>query len=247
MSEIEPNKNEEPLSRPTRSRFNFSNTHFEVPSQEAVEKHEPKSHEGRHHQKIHHAVKSGPLIFNVAQLLRDHEGATRDHEYAQDQLHLSDPLDEEDTSRDITHIKGHIRFTKVRHEILAKGSGSAEITLNCVRCLNDYLQPLDYEIEEVFQPSIDIITGVPAKLEVPEAEADLKIDSNHLLDLGEAIRQQVLVSLPMQPLCRADCPGLYQYLDKVNEDYEEPQAEVEEVDPPADPRWATLSKLKVED
>jgi uncharacterized protein len=243
MSEIEHNKNEEPLPRSTRSRFNFSNTHFD---QEFSDKHEQRK--PLHRNRIRHVEKSGPLIFNVAQLLRDHDGATRDYDYAQDQLHLNDPLedDEESTRNEATNIKGHVRFTKVRHEILTQGPGSADVTLNCVRCLNDYQQHLDYIVEEVFQPTIDLITGLPPKLDAPEDEADLKIDSNHLLDLGEAIRQQILVSLPMQPICREDCPGLYEYLDKVNADFEEAVAEVEEDDQPADPRWTALSKLKLD-
>jgi uncharacterized protein len=251
MSEIEHNKNEGPSSRPTRSRFNFSNAHFDVSDEKLPDKHEQSSdRRPSHRNRIRHVEKSGPLIFNVAQLLRDHDGATRDYDYAQDQLHLNDPLEDEEeaTSSEATNIKGHIRFTKVRHEVLTQGPGSADVTLNCVRCLNDYQQHLDYTVEEVFQPTIDLITGLPPKLDAPEDEADLKIDSNHLLDLGEAIRQQILVSVPMQPICREDCPGLYEYLDKINADFEEAvaEAETEEDELPADPRWTALSKLKLD-
>jgi uncharacterized protein len=42
-----------------------------------------------------------------------------------------------------------------------------------------------------------------------QAESDeLVIHDNHLLDLTEVIRQDLLTQLPFQPLCSEDCPGL---------------------------------------
>jgi uncharacterized protein len=71
----------------------------------------------------------------------------------------------------------------------------------------------------------------------------LIIDDNHLLDLGEAIRQQILVSLPMYPVCGDDCPGLYQELERVNSDVVEEEAAEEEVPEAIDKRWAALKNL----
>lgn len=247
MSEIDPNNNAEPSPRPARSRFNFSNARF-VPASPAPQPEIERSPRSSKPRRVHHEEKSGPLIFNVAQLLRDHEGATRDYDYEQDHLHLNDAVDEDIDATDATGIHGHVRLTRVRHDILAQGPGQAEVVLNCVRCLRDYQQHVDYEVEEVFRPSIDVVTGLPVSTEAPEDEADLKIDSNHLIDLGEAIRQQILVSLPMQPICGDDCPGLYEYLDEINRDADQTEDAPDAEDaPPADPRWAALSKLKLED
>jgi uncharacterized protein len=243
MSELEHNNNAGP--RPARSRFNFSNTRFTPATSEVNHEHTVRREKPRHNPR---QDKDGPLIFNVAQLLRDHEGATREYDYEQDRLHLNDELDEDIPESDATNISGHVRFMHVRHDVLAQGPGEADVVLNCVRCLNDFEQHIEYELEEVFRPSIDVITGLAVTPEEPEDEADLKIDANHLIDLGEAIRQQILVSLPMQPLCGPDCPGLYQYLDEINRDSDqtedEPEADEEETIP-ADPRWGALSKLKL--
>lgn len=246
MSEIEHNKGE-PSPRPARSRFNFNNARFDTATPAPDPEVEPRPRRERV-RRVHLEEKSGPLIFNVAQLLRDHEGATRDYDYAQDHLHLNDPVEDVAEATEATDLRGHVRLTRVRHDILAQGPGQAEVVLNCVRCLKDYQQHVDYEVEDLFRPSIDVETGLPVSSELPEEEADLKIDANHLIDLGEAIRQQILVSLPMQPLCGDDCPGLYEYLDEVNRDFDQPEGEPDDDHPaPADPRWSALSKLKLED
>ncbi len=255
MNETGQNKNNEALPRPARSRFNFSNNRLDSapiapvarPEPEAEFESESEQEQGRvrkRYPRLHHVVKSGPLIFNVAQLLRDHEGATRDYDYAQDQLHLNEPIGDEVAGTEATAIKGHVRLTRVRHDVLAQGPGEADVILNCVRCLNDFSQHVNYEVEEVFHPSIDVVTGLPVAPEAPEDQADLKIDANHLIDMGEAIRQQILVSLPWNPICGDDCPGLYEYLDRANEDV--PEAEEADASIP-DPRWAGLSRIKLDE
>ncbi len=94
-------------------------------------------------------------------------------------------------------------------------------------------------------PSIDVNTGLPFTPEGEEEDlTELKIDANHLIDLGEAIRQQILVSIPMYPVCGDDCPGLFQYLDKLNEDFPASPEETLEEETPVDPRWSALKKIK---
>jgi len=263
MSDIDQDQNP---ARPPRSRFNFSNSRFVSPAPEPEFTPAPVSNSGdsvnterrerTRRVRLRHKQKSGPLIFNVAQLLLDVEGATRQYDYAQEHLHLNDPVGEDIAGTEATDIKGHIRLMRVRHDVLAQGPGEAEVILNCVRCLKDYLQHIDYEVEEVFTPSIDVVTGMPVEDDdIGDGQADLKIDANHLIDLGEAIRQQILVDIPMQPLCGDDCPGLYEFLAEVNQDWEEPEADnqneeddaaEEPTDLTADPRWAALTKLKLE-
>jgi uncharacterized protein len=247
----QPTKNSSISPRP--SRFNFSNnrlaprlpeepTHREhLHTPEAVSPAQPHL-TGRKHQ---HTEKTGPLIFNLATLLRDFEGAHRDYEFEQDVLHMA--LEEGEKPAEARDIKGHVRFTKVRGTILAQGQAEADLTLECVRCLNDFDYHIEIELEEIFRPLIDVTTGYPIKAETLEEESDLKLDANHLLNLGEAIRQQILVSLPINPLCGEDCPGLYNQLDRVNQVESAPEKVEQAGEAPepeiVDERWAALSKL----
>lgn len=256
MKNEENNQPAKNINLPARStRFNFSNnrlTPTPVASKETAHKEHAHTPEpvlpaqphltGRKHQ---HTEKTGPLIFNLATLLRDFEGAHRDYDFEQDVLHMAQ--EEGEKPAEATNISGHIRFTKIRGAVLAKGQAEADVVLECVRCLNDFDYHVEIEIEEVFRPMIDVTTGYPVKAETLEEETDLKLDANHLLNLGEAIRQQILVSLPINPLCGEDCPGLYNELDRINQSESEPEEaeEAKEVESEiVDKRWAALLKLR---
>ena len=59
---------------------------------------------------------------------------------------------------------------------------------------------------ERFYPTLDVVTGVA----LPPIEEDevFPINEHHEVDLTEAIRQNVLLALPMVTLCNPDCAGL---------------------------------------
>jgi uncharacterized protein len=144
-----------------------------------------------------------------------------------------------------TNINGHVRLTRVAHDILAQGAFEVDSVVNCVRCLNDFSTHINFELEDIYRPSIDVITGLPVEDDTDPDNEKLVIDENHLLDLGEALRQQILVSLPMFPVCGDDCPGLYQELQRINADTE--PEEVEESSQPVDKRWAALKNLHLDE
>lgn len=138
------------------------------------------------------------LQFNLALLLRSPIGTTQDLEIAEE-VFWADELE-------VRHLHGRILVTRLRENLLLQGQLQAEVTLECARCLESYLQPLRMEIELQFQPSVAILTG--EMLPLPEDDSIYLLDGHHVLDLHEAIREQVLLNLPMRPLCRSDCAGL---------------------------------------
>jgi uncharacterized protein len=82
------------------------------------------------------------------------------------------------------------------------------VLLECVRCLEPYDEPFNVEVEQLYRPVIDVRGGEPIEYDAADAEVEaLPIDSSHELDLSEALRQGVLVELPMRPVCGDDCAG----------------------------------------
>jgi uncharacterized protein len=81
------------------------------------------------------------------------------------------------------------------------------LELSCTRCLKDFEQPMHVTFAERFYPTVDVVTGVPLP---PNDEGDdaFPIDEHHQLDLTEAVRQAVLLAIPMVTLCKEDCAGL---------------------------------------
>src|SRR6186713_2737967 len=72
--------------------------------------------------------------------------------------------------------------------------------------LNPSQQPVDLHLRDEFHSKIEVTTGAP--LPKPDDEDPFFIDDNHLLDVGELIREYALLELPMQTFCRPDCKGL---------------------------------------
>jgi uncharacterized protein len=136
------------------------------------------------------------LKINVAGLLKASVGTAKDYE-VDDTAEIDGPS---------VAVTGAIRLTRTDRGLLAQGTLKTVLSLNCSRCLTDFVCPLTFSIEEIYYPSIDIITGAPVSK--PEDPGTFTIDEHNVLDLTEAVRQYALLTAPMKPLCRTDCAGL---------------------------------------
>lgn len=139
------------------------------------------------------------MEFNVSHLLKNPVGTTREYELEPAGLELDD-----ETAARIR--AGHVRFDRTNIGILARGRADATVSLSCARCLDPIEEPVEVELTEEFEPTVDVSTGRP--LPAPENELVFPIDQRHILDLSEALRQNLLAALPIAPLCREDCAGL---------------------------------------
>jgi uncharacterized protein len=139
------------------------------------------------------------LQFNVAQLLKGGIGETRAYDFQSDE-----PLSLDDIVA--TEVRGRVKFTLTNYGIVAGIEASALLDLTCARCLEPFRFPAAIRFEEEYQPVIDIATGLPS--ETPKSDGSFGISPTHTIDLGEAIRQHLLLAVEMIPLCRPDCKGL---------------------------------------
>jgi uncharacterized protein len=139
--------------------------------------------------------------FNVAGLLREPPGTYRDY-HLRDQyvalgpdVELAGPIDLD------------LRLQRTNRGILVTGSASAPLRRTCARCLDAFVDDVTVSIEEEFLPSVDPESGAP--LAAPEDdEQALTIDAHHEVVIDEVLHDELLLSEPMLPLCRPDCPGL---------------------------------------
>ena len=145
---------------------------------------------------------------NVASLLLEPEGSHREVRLALSEF----SLDPELSAR---NVEASFRLTRLQAHILVSGTASGTVQLECARCLAEYQQPFTTTFAEQFRQSVDV-RGEDGMLadrrpEPEELEDDddpgFVIDEGHDLNFGEALRQWVLLSLPMQPSCGEMCPG----------------------------------------
>ena len=169
------------------------------------------------------------MKFNVASLLKEHTGASREHA-------LDEDVNIDGAAR---HVTGHARFDRTPDGILARVRVHGSEQGECSRCLKPLAVPVDVTFEEEFLPIVDVDTG--ARIEPPEGQEDAyRIDARHMLDLAEPVRQYWSMALPMAPLCEEGCAGICPVCGK-DRSSSGHDCTGEQVDS----RWSELSKLKL--
>ncbi len=131
------------------------------------------------------------MRFNVAQLLKEPAGSSRSYQ-----------IKEQVGEDDINLIKGNAVLIHTNRGILVKGKMNACVKVICSRCL----KPIDCEVNFNFEEE-----ALPVSSEglcPADRYNSLIIDETHTIDLSEAIRQYVWLTVPAKPLCRLDCAGI---------------------------------------
>jgi len=142
-------------------------------------------------------MKREPLeaLINVTQLLKEPVGSSQSHD-------ISGTIGEEVEG----FVEGKAKLIRISRGVLVQCKLTAEVKLICSRCLDTFLCPISFTAEEAFLPISDVSDD--SALSLPEQSEEFTIDDKNILDLGELIRQYVLLNLPMKPLCCPDCPGM---------------------------------------
>lgn len=135
-------------------------------------------------------------------------------------------------------------------DIVVKGGGKLAVAADCRRCLDpvDLTVPVDFQLDFVHEDRLrDLVPAARDDDEEAEVagsfagdEADQIPYTGKELDLGPALREQLLLALPMDALCRDDCKGLCQICGKnLNADPCSCDRHI------PDPRWAGLKNIKL--
>jgi len=115
---------------------------------------------------------------------------------------------------------------------------SGEFSQLCARCLEPVAQPLAGEFDLIFRPEgVDAEAG---ERSITEDETEIGYYEESGLLLEDAVREQVLLTLPARSLCREDCKGLCPHCGNNRN-----LAACECAEKPMDPRMAVLAGIAV--
>jgi uncharacterized protein len=94
--------------------------------------------------------------------------------------------------------------------VMVEGIFHTRVILTCSRCLAAYESSLESRFVLTFTPQ-----APDAQASAPQGDIELQADEIGLIpfygeeiDLKDALQEEVVMSLPMQPLCKSDCKGL---------------------------------------
>jgi uncharacterized protein len=125
--------------------------------------------------------------------------------------------------------------------IHVRGRLEGSLDTECSRCLERYPVPVGQELDLFYLPR--------AKGEPLEQEEEVELSDHQVvvgyydaerLDLGEVMREQIVLGLPLKPLCREDCRGR---CPSCGQDRNTKPCACPPAEEPEDPRLAPLRKL----
>jgi uncharacterized protein len=107
-------------------------------------------------------------------------------------------------------IRIRLKAARIGEMVEVEGDLETTLRLTCGRCLTEFVEPLATDFaftyaREVQEPPAG---GAPAEGRAEAEEAGLIGFRGEEIDLTEGIQEQVVLSLPLRPLCREDCKGL---------------------------------------
>lgn len=117
-----------------------------------------------------------------------------------------------------------------------RGTVTADVDLQCTRCVEPLPKHLEIPFEDIFVSNTAETSE--KDLEVPIDDLDVELIADEQIDLTDVIREQILLNLPGQVLCKEDCKGLCPQCG-TNRNLKDCDCGDEDIDP----RWAALKNL----
>jgi uncharacterized protein len=114
--------------------------------------------------------------------------------------------DDEESFQVVSPVSLAFDIHKDKQQFRLVGSVETTLELPCSRCVEPFVLPVDAEFDLRYQPHT-ANTG-DGEREIEEDDLTTAFYENDVIDLGQLMREQFYLSLPMKPLCRLDCRGL---------------------------------------
>ena len=142
------------------------------------------------------------------------------------------------------HAAGRAQLIEEHHgkhqliqDIRINGELSTTLELPCARCLEPVIQDVRRKFDLLYRP-----LGADAgreELSVTGAEAEVSYYQGKGFMLEDAVREQVLLAVPLKVICREDCKGLCPHCG-ANQNLERCSCS----EPMEDPRWTALKDIR---
>jgi uncharacterized protein len=131
-----------------------------------------------------------PFRLNVGFIVGNEVGYNHDFPFDYETIRVAEDLE-------LGDFAGTARFNRTQQGLLLTGHFRAALDLQCVRCLRDFTQTVQWDITELFAFNEKSLT-----------DSDLLVPEDAQIDLAPFIRDYALTEVPINPVCKPDCKGL---------------------------------------
>ena len=131
-----------------------------------------------------------PFRINVGFLINQPIGFSREIPFSFGQYQFQD-------EENVENLIGSVTLVRTQTGIQALIDFRAQVQAQCVRCLEDFKQPLHTNFQEIYTYAAE-----------PLSEDEESIPEDGYLDFGKSIGDYLFLEYPINPLCKPDCRGL---------------------------------------
>jgi uncharacterized protein len=126
-------------------------------------------------------------------------------------------------------VRLDLRLESVMEGVLVSGEVTAPLVGSCARCLEPIEDTLELDVQELYAYS-------GSTTEETSEEDEVRLVEGERIDLEPMVRDAVVLSLPLAPVCDEDCAGLCVECGRRWEDLPDDHTHEQ-----LDPRWAELA------
>jgi uncharacterized protein len=130
-----------------------------------------------------------PFRINVGFIIHEEVGYTHEIPFEIEKAKLED--------LELKNLVGKVDIGRTPQGLIVQGAFEADTVLECVRCLRDFIYPLDWEFTELYAFSKKSVS-----------ESGLLLPDDAHIDLAPMLREYALLEVPIKPLHDPDCKGL---------------------------------------
>lgn len=130
------------------------------------------------------------LRLNVGFIVHHTIGFSHDFNFDFPEVHIEPDLH-------LTNLLGVARVTRTPQGLLVRVKMQANVQAECVRCLENFSQPLGVDFSELYAFNKRSVT-----------DSGLILPENGYINLAPVLREYMLLEIPISPFCRPDCKGL---------------------------------------
>ena len=113
-----------------------------------------------------------------------------------------------DNVRQATSLVWSATAERAGGEVRIAGSLKTIIELSCSRCLEPARQETNKSFDLFFRQRDELMFDEDAEIELTDKDTRTAFFTGTKLAIGDILREQVLLALPMKALCGVDCKGL---------------------------------------
>jgi uncharacterized protein len=106
-----------------------------------------------------------------------------------------------------------VRASKSGHDVVVHGTLDANLTIPCARCLEPAQLAVHANISVLYVPASKLSRAQDGEHELTDEEADTLPFEGETVALDDLVRDELLLEIPMIPLCSEACPGMSPALD----------------------------------